>query len=372
MQGDPWEPREIVLDEDSLPLAESKVTIGPGGVLLRDFFLEQLKHTLAEAAKTKDPVLVLIFAHGDFEQPSGLYIGTSFDNPGTLLTPTDVAHVHGEYSDVPLTLYMTSCYSGHWVESKEFKAKNRAVLAAGEHDQESFAFVWPHSQRHAGGLFTEASLQDLLQEPIEMPKDTDKDLSRTYKAVTTAIISDMHKLCLPENISDYGSMPVFSDKASEEKLWRTGFRLHNYRLNYDRLKKIPVSDPHPKRDRKRFVDGFVDDCHPDVVAWQQCPEVLDEDHPDMTAGYGSTRRGIGSKHNMKYLISKYMQSQKGSARYYESKVAMNRIRFYMKGKMDVAHQQELRTVLISRLFLNDLTCQYTRALELYKLPPFKQ
>lgn len=39
VHGGPWEERAVVLGEDTLPFAESKVTIGPGGFPLRGFFL---------------------------------------------------------------------------------------------------------------------------------------------------------------------------------------------------------------------------------------------------------------------------------------------------------------------------------------------
>lgn len=252
----------------------------------------------------------------------------------------------------------------------QFRANNRTILAAADHDQESFGLVWALSQRHAGGLFSATTLKELLQEPTQLPDDADEDMSRTYKQLTTAIVSDMNRLCLPENIPAYGSTPVFSDKASEEKFWkRTGYQLHDYKKNYASLKKIPPSDPHPKRNRAKFVDGFVDDSHPDVVVWRQRhPMVIDVDYPDATAGYGSTRRGIQSRQNMQYLISRYMQSQKGSTEYYENKVAMHRIRAYMRGNLDVAGIQELRTMIISRLGLNNLACQYAKALGLYKQP----
>lgn len=53
-----------------------------------------ITHRVVEAAKTGDPVFVQIYAHGDLEQPSGLYIGTSFDNLGEFLTSADVALIH--------------------------------------------------------------------------------------------------------------------------------------------------------------------------------------------------------------------------------------------------------------------------------------
>lgn len=40
VQGDPREERAVILGEDTLPFAERKVTIGPDGIALRDFFLQ--------------------------------------------------------------------------------------------------------------------------------------------------------------------------------------------------------------------------------------------------------------------------------------------------------------------------------------------
>lgn len=86
---------------------------------LRDFFLRHLEQTFAEAAKTQDPVLILIFAHWDFESPGGFYIGTDSDITDGILSPKMLAEIHTKYPDVRVTLFMTSCYSGHWVETVE-------------------------------------------------------------------------------------------------------------------------------------------------------------------------------------------------------------------------------------------------------------
>lgn len=154
VHGDPWEERALVLGEDTLPFAESKVTIGPGGFSLQDFFLHRLEQTFAEAAESQDPVLILMFAHGDFENPGGLYIGTEFDSTEGILSPKMVAEVHAKYPDVHVTLFMTSCYSGHWVETLEFQGNNKpTVLAAAEPDQGALGLAWSGSQRHAGALF---------------------------------------------------------------------------------------------------------------------------------------------------------------------------------------------------------------------------
>ncbi|KAI9924679.1 hypothetical protein AWENTII_009775 [Aspergillus wentii] len=377
VHGDPWEERVVVLDRELLPKVKNKVTMGPSGVALRDFFLQHLEETIAEAAESEDPVLILIFAHGDYDSSGGLYIGcseTSDTTEESLLHPKAMEVILERYPKVRTTLFMTSCYSGNWVETTEFQVNRPTVLAATQADEESFAFVWSHSQRHAGGLFSSATITELLGEPAELPKDSDDDASRDYREMTKEILSQMYRLCLPTNIPDYGSSPTFSDPENQEKFWkRTGYELHHYKSNYDQLRKVPPSDPHPKRNRKKFEGGFNDGNHPDVIAWKERhPGILDEDYPEATACYGSTRRGLDSSRNMDYLIRRYMKSQKGSSNYLESKMAMNQIRAYYDNELDTRRKISLRKLLISRLVLNKLANQYALALDLYKLPEIEE
>lgn len=65
-QGDPYEERAVVLDEDTLPFAQSKVTIGPHGIALRQFFLEEVQKTMVQSVVDREPVLILLFSHGDW------------------------------------------------------------------------------------------------------------------------------------------------------------------------------------------------------------------------------------------------------------------------------------------------------------------
>ena len=125
----------------------------------------------------------------------------------------------------------------------------------------------------------------MLKEPPALPDDVSMDTSREYGGFTNAIIAGMYRLCLPENIPDYGSSPLFSPRRENEKFWRrTGYELHQYRSNYDKLKKIKASDPHPKRDRKRFDPENVDSNGPMALAWmERHPGLIDEDYPEATA-----------------------------------------------------------------------------------------
>lgn len=69
----------------------------------------------------------------------------------------------------------------------------------------------------------------------------------------------------------HGSSPLFADTKSQEKFGaRTGYHLHRYKENHDKLPTAQSSDPRPKRDG------------------------VDDDHPEATGGYGGTGRGLFS------------------------------------------------------------------------------
>lgn len=79
----------------------------------------------------------------------------------------------------------------------------------------------------------------------------------------------MHRLYLPDNIPVYGSTPVFTDSACNEKVCcRTGYALEH----------VAASDPNPRRNRKKYVGGLIDASERDVVEWEQRhPGMVDED-----------------------------------------------------------------------------------------------
>ena len=370
VHGDPWEERVVVLDDKLLPSINQKLTIGPHGVGLRDFFLKRLEAVVADASKTDDPILILAFCHGDYDVRGGLYIGDTSE----LLCPSSVAGIMSRYPKVRSTMYMTSCFSGHWVETTELQNNLPTVLAAAGSEEDSFGFVWSHSQRHAGGLFSSATISELIKDPAQLPEGTDPDLAGEYSRMTADITAEMYRLCLPGNIPDYGSSPVFTDPTNSDKFWhRTGYALHHYKANYDALERIPASDPHPKRNRKKYVGGMIDGNEPELLEWtKRHPGVFDEDYPEATAGYGSTRRGLRSHKNMNHIIGLYKKAQRGCEAYSESKLVQNKINIYQHSPDDFENQVELRRMLIARLALDDLAGQYRMALGLHSLPPIQE
>ena len=85
-------------------------------------------------------------------------------------------------------------------------------------EQDSFRYVWSHSQRHTWGLFSSAALSELVKDPPFLPPVLDQDMSHEYQKLKAALVVEMHRLCLPANIKEgYGSSPVFSDPKSQEK-----------------------------------------------------------------------------------------------------------------------------------------------------------
>ena len=183
----------------------------------------------------------------------------------------------------------------------------------------------------------------------------------------------MHRLCLPVNIqAGYGSSPVFTDNESREKFWRrTGYDLHRYLKTYNRVRTIPVSDPHPKRNRKTSEAEFVDGNDPEIVARRQrYPGTFDEDYPEAAGGYGRTTRGLLSERNMQHLIKCYFRSNP-VLQTVEHPMFMQSIRAYNGGFLGRDEQMCLRAVLISRFQLNRRANIYTKFLGAVPVPRYR-
>jgi hypothetical protein len=74
-------------------------------------FLGTLKSEIKEAARTKQPVLALIFGYGE-KETVGIFIGC--DEGGSLkLTPARLASLLRK--EVQTILVLTSCYPGGWI-----------------------------------------------------------------------------------------------------------------------------------------------------------------------------------------------------------------------------------------------------------------
>lgn len=129
IHGDPFEERKVVLDDYLLPRIRDRVTIGPKGSTLRDIFLNQLEETVKDAAQCGDKSSANDISHGDYDTDGGLLVGVSpFDNEedikDAVIRPQYIVSILAQHPSVKLTIYMTSCYSGHWVETVEFQGRD--------------------------------------------------------------------------------------------------------------------------------------------------------------------------------------------------------------------------------------------------------
>lgn len=80
---------------------------------------------MADASKSGDRILIMMFSHGDYDSAGGMCIGIDVTSPfedDRLLEPSHMAFIL-KYPNVKITIYMTSCYSGHWVETTSFRAE---------------------------------------------------------------------------------------------------------------------------------------------------------------------------------------------------------------------------------------------------------
>ncbi|KAH8588568.1 hypothetical protein B0O99DRAFT_638995 [Bisporella sp. PMI_857] len=269
--------RRVVMNEEMLP--KDEMTAGfrvfkPKDLLER--FLATLKSEIKEASRTKQPVLVLIFGHGE-EETSGIFIGC--DEGGSLkLTQARLASVLQK--EVQTTMILTSCYSGGWIMkpnlNKHFDVKpafNHSFLTAAGSEDESLS--WPLSQtvgRQAGGsVFATCLLNSIItasdrtegfysgkkvyfeelndkgQPTGDMEgklikvqeNDEGEDISLSMAALTQQIIYECK--------ARYGSLwgiHNFSFAAQDDlwaKAWgkRTGLPLLNYKEKWESLPEAP-------------------------------------------------------------------------------------------------------------------------------------
>lgn len=367
--GDSFEERVVVLDKDMLEGIEEKVTIRPEGKMLKEFFLDRLDINMERAKRSGDKVLMFVFAHGNYHGVQGLQLDRQ------RLVSEDVVKILGKYPSVPVALFMTSCFSGHWVTTPFFKTDGQSVSAAAEADQESFGCVWSISQRHGGGRFPASMLDELTKEPTELPSGGSAGTTTEYQQ-SISKIRTMNRLCLPRNRTPYGSAPIFKDADESLNLWhRTGYPLDSYEKNYDQLKKIPALDPFPVNKKENFNDDSIDDNDPAIIAWKERhPSIADTEYPEATAGYGATSRGITSKTSVLYLANMYLTSLPENWVSSDCKSMLNLLRRLGENDSDLLDEttMHLRRTFVFRVAMNDRAQMYADALHLYRLPPIKK
>ena len=160
--------RRVVMNETMLPKDEMQAgfrVFEPKDLLER--FLATLRSEIIEAARTKQPVLVFIFGHGE-KKSSGIFIGC--DEDGCLqLNEARLASVLKK--GVQTTLVLTSCYSGGWLMKPNYNSNfdvkptfNHSFLTAAGAKNKSLSWALSQSVgRQAGGsVFATCLLNSII------------------------------------------------------------------------------------------------------------------------------------------------------------------------------------------------------------------
>ncbi|KAI4145497.1 MAG: hypothetical protein L6R39_003789 [Caloplaca ligustica] len=378
VHGDPFEERRVVLDDSLLPAVEQELTVTPRGIALRDEFIKRVEDTCRRAESANEPVLVLTFSHGDIMVPElgGLAIGIdpASQNPKDFLNPVMFIDVYMKTPKVHMAIFMSSCHSGHWVVTPRFNVRRPAIMAGARANEETFAVAASSSQRHAGGVYTSAFLAELLKEPPEFPKGSDPVKVRTYEDMSRDVVAEANRLCIPARREKsgtlYGSLPIFTTEGNDDWFYqRSNMQLHPYKLNFNQLRTIPASDPSPYMDKKH--DYMPND--PIVKAWdERHPAAADPQFSDRTGGYGTTRRGLKSSTRM--LAVRYMSSHPGDDNMAKNIHLHKMVRLFLGGAFDRNYKEieRLRGQLLYRMWMMEKANEYTRGLNLNKLPPIHE
>lgn len=381
LHGDPFEERRVVLDKATLPFARQQVFVTPRGVALRNEFISRLESTCQKAAKANEHVLVLIFCHGEGVNAKGVDLGglaLGFTpeptvSPKDFFTPSLFEKSLLKTPTVNISLFTTSCYSGHWVVTPRFKLiKPNAVMAGARPFEESHAWAESASQRHAGGVYSSAFLAELLKEPSESVEELEKvgdpDELRLYKQFRKDLLSEANRLCIPSKVNmELGSLPLFTTEGEQDPAFkRTGFALHHYKHNFDKLRRVPASDTNPYRDLKQDAQP----TDPRVIDWIKRHPEGDTEYSDRTGGYGQTSRGIRSSVN--YMIHIYCNSHPGPKTAPSYTGLHSTIQYFLCGGLDgtekIVQLEHLRSQLHYRLWTMQVANQFARWLNLNKVP----
>ena len=375
IHGDSFEERVVVLSKENVGEVAQRVTLEQRGQALRDSFLSHVERVCKKAEAAGEPVLLMAFCHGDDGdgEMGGLCIGT---DPGSndaddFLSQRMLARSLSKTPDVKVSLYLTSCYSGNWVTTPNFRLINPTimptVMAAAQPDQESWAWEISCSQRHAGGVYTSAFLKELKDEATELPEDATTDEARSYRELCQDIIDEASRLCLRVT----GSRPMFTPEGGHDKFWkRTGIPLADYKRNYDRLERVPASDANPIKDTKRPLDEITME---EISAWEaRHPEEARLEFGSRTGGYGRTTRGMQS--SLEYVANQYLRSHPGPRNMPANTALHNDVELFLQRPWTHSYEviERIRSQVLYRTWAMRSANSYRECLNLNKVPAIEE
>ncbi|KAJ9370079.1 hypothetical protein DTO282E5_5276 [Paecilomyces variotii] len=221
--------RKVVLDQNMIPGIEQSgsLRVVPRKDLL-ERFLSSLREQSLLAKNENQHLVVLLFGHGDLET-FGLALGG--DEPN--LKIEDVQHAL--QPGTPVTLFMTSCFSGGWI------VKPNAMTCKSITRAESQSWpVSPSISRACGSMITSAIVQTSIaieesQETAEIRHDP------TYFSFAQAVYDSYKRL---DHFADEKAIHF----SAQDDQWglhfkrRSGIPLSQLKSRWESLRSVPVGD----------------------------------------------------------------------------------------------------------------------------------
>lgn len=371
LHGDEFETRAVVLDDETLKYAKKKVSIERKGVKLREYFLDRLRNTLELAAAKGEHVLIMMFAQGSLEPRGGLAVGIEIGrNPlSNLLSSDQIVSVLADFPGVELSIYMTSCYSGHWISTPTFR-----IDEDGQWSSDVFwlqdAKNWSPARRHAQAITSKATLRSFFQQEPVLPDNANTDAVHSFHQTNASIVAGMYRLCLPGEVADYGSAPLFSDSNNLTSSWRSNvsYEFGAFEENYNSLRKVKPTVCLPLITLQPTFRDSADEMQ-DWEIWST-QKLFDGNYTQLSCGYGCTLRGITSIANTIYLAEMYRSVAEplggdGQLGRYLSRIFFKPLAVGHLTKHDIFRA---RREFIYRLNEHKCAQDYADSLNLYHLP----
>ncbi|KAL8856123.1 MAG: hypothetical protein Q9178_007248 [Gyalolechia marmorata] len=235
----------IVLDRTLLQQVNkfSNVRVFPSATLLEDY-LRTLASELKIAAQNRQPVLLLVFGHGD-PDTYGIAVGGSGapDKAPRLQTSHVIRAVGG--LDVSLSMMLTSCYSGGWVYQPQL---NITALTAAGPEAESQGWGLSIGGRCHGSVWATAIKDSFVKMESERATqyapypvaEEGAPQSSTFAELAHVI----HDTLLHEVDVGLGHMHAIrfaaqDDRWSQEWRQRSGIPLSRFKERWDMLQRLP-------------------------------------------------------------------------------------------------------------------------------------
>lgn len=196
VHGDPRHDRRVVLDQDVLKRIQDagNIRVVPRSILL-ERFLNTVKEQARIAADSNEHLVILLFGHGE-DSTYGVAIGGECDAlDAPKLNIEDIKRVIRP--DAPVTLFMTSCYSGGWLVQPNINMRqhlNVTGIAGCGHKQTTRS--WPVSaslSRASGSMVATAIMKSIID--IDDRQAASDILNQpTYISLANAIHESYKKL----------------------------------------------------------------------------------------------------------------------------------------------------------------------------------